>query len=93
MEAELVAGALGMKEAVFCSNMMKELGFGTQFEQVPANIDKTATLHVIGNQAFSSPTKHIALRFFYVRELVSDGAISIHYIPTGTSWPTSAPNS
>lgn len=82
MEAELVAGALAMKEAVFCSNMMKELGFGTQFEQVPVNIDNTATLHVIGNQAFSSRTKHIALRFFYVRELVNDGAISIHYIPT-----------
>ena len=44
--------------------------------------DNTATLHVIGNQAFSSRTKHIALRFFYVRELVNDGAITIHYIPT-----------
>ena len=64
MEAELVAGALAMKEAVFCSNMMKELGFGTQFEQVPVNIDNTTTLHVIGNQAFSCRTKHIALRFF-----------------------------
>ena len=71
-----------MKEAVLCSNMMKELGFGTQFEEVPVNIDNTATLHVIGNQAFSSRTKRIALRFFYVRELVKDGAISIHYIPT-----------
>ena len=29
MEAELVASALGMKKAVFCSNMMTELGFGT----------------------------------------------------------------
>ncbi|CAB1113712.1 unnamed protein product [Ectocarpus sp. CCAP 1310/34] len=28
MEAELVASALAMKEAVFCSNMMTELGFG-----------------------------------------------------------------
>ena len=71
-----------MKEALFCSNMMNELGFGTQFEQVPVNIDSTSTLHVIGNQAFSSRTKHIALRFFYVRELVNDGAISIHYIST-----------
>ena len=26
MEAELVAAALAMKEAVFCSNVMKELG-------------------------------------------------------------------
>ena len=29
METELVAGAPATKEAVFCSNMMKELGFGT----------------------------------------------------------------
>ena len=31
MEAELVASALTMKEAVFCSNMMTELGFGQPF--------------------------------------------------------------
>ena len=82
MEAELVASALTMKEAVFCSNMMTELGFGQQFGQVPLYIDNTATLHVLGNQAFSSRTKHIALRYFYVRELVTEGAMSIHYIPT-----------
>ena len=28
-ETELLAAALAMKEAVFCCNMMKELGFGT----------------------------------------------------------------
>ena len=82
MEAELVASALTMKEAVFCSNMMTELRFGQQFGQVPLYIDNTATLHVLGNQAFSSRTKHIALRYFYVRELVTEGAISIHYITT-----------
>ena len=52
MEAELVASALAMKEAVFCSNMLTELGFGKEFEQVPLHIDNTATLHVIGNRAF-----------------------------------------
>ena len=82
MEAELVASALTMKEAVFCSNMMTKLGFGQQFGQVPLYIDNTATLHVLGNQAFSSRTKHIALRYFYVRELVTERANSIHYIPT-----------
>ena len=34
MAAELVAWALAMKEAVFCSNMMTELGFGKEFGQV-----------------------------------------------------------
>ena len=52
MEAELVASALAMKEAVFCSNMLTELGFGKEFEQVPLHIDNTATLHVMGNRAF-----------------------------------------
>ena len=79
MEAELVASALAMKEAVFCSNMMTELGFGKEFGQVPLHIDNTATLHVIGNRAFSSRTKHISLRLFYIRELVKENKITTHY--------------
>ena len=82
MEAELVASALAMKEAVFCSNMLTELGFGKEFAQVPLYCDNTATLHALGNRSFSSRTKHIALRFFFIRELVTEGNISIHYIPT-----------
>ena len=35
IEAELVSSALAMKEAVFCMNMLTELGFGEQFVQVP----------------------------------------------------------
>ena len=82
MEAELVASALAMKEALFCSNMMTELGFGKEFGQVPLHIDNAATLHVIGNRAFSSRTKHVALRFFYIRELVKENKITTHYIAT-----------
>ena len=82
MEADLVPSALAVKEAVFCSNMLTELGFGAECEQVPLHIDNTATLHVIGNRAFSSRTKHIALRFFYIRELVKENKITTHYIST-----------
>ena len=46
MEAELVAAALAMKETVFCSNMMAELGFRGDFEQVPLHVDNIATLHI-----------------------------------------------
>ena len=79
MEAELVAAALTMKETVFCSNMMKELGFGMRFDNVPVYIDSTSTLHVAGNQTYSPRVKHVALRFFFVQELVKEGRISIHY--------------
>ena len=81
MEAELVASALLMNEAVFCSNMMTGLGFGKEFAQMPVYCDNTATLHVSGNRSFSSRTKHIALRFFFIREVVREGRISIHYVP------------
>ena len=43
MEAELVGAALAMKEeAVFCSNMMLELGFDKRFGSVPLYIDNTS---------------------------------------------------
>ena len=79
METELVAAALTMKETVFCSNMMKELRFGTRFDDVPVYIDKTSTLHVAGNQTYSPRMKHVDLRFLFVQELVKEGRIGIHY--------------
>ena len=62
--------------------MLTELGFGNEFEQVSLHIDNTPTLHVIGNRAFSSQTKHVALRFFYIRGLVKENRITTHYIST-----------
>ncbi|CAB1096834.1 unnamed protein product [Ectocarpus sp. CCAP 1310/34] len=85
MEAELVAAALAMKEAVFCSNILTELGFGKEFAQVPLYCDNTATLHSLGNRSHSSRTKHIALRFFFIRDLVSEGKIFIHFVPTDSN--------
>ena len=82
MEAELVTSAVAKKGAVFRSNMLTELEFVKEFEKVPLHIDNTATLHVIGNRAFNSRTKHIALSFFYIRELAKENEITKHYILT-----------
>ena len=59
--------------------MLTELGFGKEFEQVTLKIVNTATLHVVGNRAFSSRTKHIALRFFYIRELVKENMQNVNW--------------
>ena len=64
MEAELVAAALTMKEAVFCKSMMRELGFKDGFDSVPLFIDNTSELHVAGNRSYSPRAKHMALRYF-----------------------------
>ena len=76
-----MGGALTMKdEAVFCSNMMSELGFGESFGSVPLHIDNTSALHIAGNRTYIPCAKHIGLRYyFFVQELV-EGKVSIHYI-------------
>ena len=79
---ELVATALIMKEPMFCSHMMKELGFGTRFDSVPLHLDNTSTLHVAGNQTCSPRVKRVVLRYFFVQELGREGRISIDYVRT-----------
>ena len=80
MDAELVAAALAMKEAVFCSNMMLELGFDKSFGSVSQYIDNTSALHVTGNRTYSPRAKNITLRYFFVQELVEEGKVSTHYV-------------
>ena len=82
IQAKLVAGALTMMEAVFRKNMMTELDFKEDFKCVPLHIDNTSPLHVAGNQTYSSRAKHVALSYFYICEIIKEGHVSIHYVPT-----------
>ena len=82
LEAERVAAALTMKEAVFGKNMMEELRFKNGFGSVPLYIGNSSALHVAGNRTYSPRTKHIALRYFLVQELVEDDTIIIVYVKT-----------
>ena len=62
--------------------MMKGLEFGTRIDSVPLYINNTSALHVAGNQTYSSRGKHVALRYFFNRELVKEGRITIDYVKT-----------
>ena len=77
-----MAAALIMKEADFYSNMMLELGFKKGFGSVPLYTDNTSALHVAGNRIYSPRAKHIALRYFFVQELMKEGKITIHVVKT-----------
>ena len=81
MESELQALSYGARDAVYLSNFLMELGFKT-FSSVPINSNSTGALSVAGNAMFSSRTKHIALRFFFVRELIKWNKTTFHHKPT-----------
>ena len=82
IETELVVAALAMIEAVFCSNMMLELGFKEGFGSVPSHVDNTSALHVAGNSTYNPRAKHIALRYSFVQKIVEEGKITIHFVKT-----------
>ena len=66
VETELVTAALTMKKAVFCSNMMVELGFEKGFSSMLLYRDNTKTLHVVGKRIYFPRVKDIALGYFFV---------------------------
>ena len=45
-------------------------------------IDNTSALHVDGNRTYSSRVKHVALRYFFIQELVKEGIIIVKYVKT-----------
>ena len=78
-----MAAATAMKQSLFCRNMMMELGFTEGFRSVPVYIDNTSALYVAGNWTFSPRAKHIALKYFFVQELVKEGGnVTIHFVKT-----------
>ena len=82
MESELQALSYGAREAVHLSNFLMELEFKT-FSSVLIKSDSTGgALSGAGNAMFRSRTKRIALRFFFVRELIKRNNITLHHKPT-----------
>ena len=75
-----MTAALAMEQAVFCSNMMLELGFDKSFVSVPMYIDNTSALHVAGNRTYSPRAKHIAQRYYFFVQKLVEGKVSIHYV-------------
>ena len=55
--------------------MLAELGF----EQVMnvLNSDSQSVIHLAKNSAFHSKTKHIELRYHFIRSLIEDGVLKL----------------
>lgn len=82
IEVKFVTAALTMKITMSCFNMMVEVGFKKGLSSVPLCRNNTSTLHVTGNRIYSPRAKNVALRYFFVQDLVQEGKITIHCVNT-----------
>ncbi|CAL3964919.1 unnamed protein product [Diplocarpon coronariae] len=80
-EAEYMAINSATKEAVYIKQILLKLGFYIQ-NKLPLYTDNNRALLLAKNPQFHKRTKHIAVKYHYIRDLISKGEIDLIYINT-----------
>ena len=75
-EAEYVALSEAAREACWLRNLYNELGYNQEFLTVIKG-DNNGSITMARNQQFHSRSKHIAIRWHWVRDLVEQNLIKI----------------
>lgn len=87
-EAEYIALTEAAKEASWLRDLYTEIGSQLNLEtslpqgSIPIHADNQASIHLANIPRFHERTKHIGIRYHYVRTAIENGLISLSYIPT-----------
>ena len=79
--AELVAGDDFMPKILHTQRFLQEQGLKVSKSVLHQDNKSTILLHNKGRQSLGKRTRHIALRYFYIHDVVSRGELEIHYCP------------
>lgn len=79
-EAEYVSATEGVKEAIWLKGLATELGVIQ--DSVAVFSDSQSAIHLTKNNTFHSKTKHISVRFHYIRDIVASGEVTVLKIHT-----------
>ncbi len=80
-EVEYMALSEAAKEAIWVDRFLHELGFRDD-QSVHLYANNKDAIDLITNPLFHKRTKHIEIRWHWIREVVEKGKIFIHYLPT-----------
>ncbi|KAK0585008.1 hypothetical protein LWI29_022138 [Acer saccharum] len=74
-EAEYVAVTESSKELIWLQGLLAELGFDQVMNVLHS--DSQSAIHLAKNSAFHSRTKHIDLRYHFIRSLIEEGVLKL----------------
>jgi len=80
-EAEFVSAAFGACEAIWLRNVLEEIGC-RQEEGTLVFCDNSSTIKLSRNPVLHGRSKHIHVRYHFLRELVKEGTIRLDYCAT-----------
>ncbi|KAH6556110.1 hypothetical protein KP509_1Z204600 [Ceratopteris richardii] len=84
-EAEFVALALTAKEGVWLQTLLKEL-LPSQPISLKIMCDNQSCIQLASNPKHSEKTKHVDLKYHYIRELVEQKKLQLTYVSTHLMW-------
>jgi len=78
-EAEYIAASDATKEAMWMRRLMESVGAADD-GPTQLRLDNQGSIKLVKNPEFHKRTKHIDVRFHYIREVYSSGHIEIQYV-------------
>ncbi|WVZ83509.1 hypothetical protein U9M48_030651 [Paspalum notatum var. saurae] len=79
-EAECIAAASCCSQLLWMKATLRD--FGLSFERIPLLVDSTSTISVAKNPVLHSRTKHIDVRFHFLRDHYEKGDIDLVHVVT-----------
>jgi hypothetical protein len=79
-EAEYIAAGSCCAQILWMKNQL--LDYGLRYSKVPIYCDNQSAIAMTGNPVQHSMTKHISIRYHFIREHVEEGNIELHFVST-----------
>ncbi|KAJ9547782.1 hypothetical protein OSB04_020325 [Centaurea solstitialis] len=78
-EAEYVAAGSCCAQVLWMRNQLLDYGF--QLSKIPIFCDNTSAIAIANNPVLHSKTKHIEIRYHFIKDHVMNGDVELHFIP------------
>jgi hypothetical protein len=79
-EAEYVAAGSCCAQVLWMRNQL--LDYDLQLSKIPIYCDNTSAIAIANNPVLHYKTKHIEIRYHFIRDHVMNGDVELHFVPT-----------
>jgi hypothetical protein len=80
--AEWIAAHSAAQYIMWARSLLEEMGFA-QTSPTVLHEDNQSTIYLLNNPGNGNKTKHIALRYNFLRDEIENGTIIVQYLPSG----------
>jgi hypothetical protein len=85
-EAELVGTYDALPSVLHIKNFLEAMGFEVNKNIIYQDNKSSITLEKHGRASSSKRTKHIKVRYFFIKDMIEQGEVSVEHCPTKEMW-------